>query len=774
MELIKKAKDFFGLDYSKKIYDEIWAYFEFHNEINKYFNEGVNLEPNNYEQEIYFVDYKWIRKWKKYTNYENIITMEKNYDFLKENEFLEYDKKHNLNGISSGNSFELFLRKTVYKIEDFDCLIDKNTYDYFKKYRENYFPILVNIHNSLESINCIFFKDMFVLLILEENTMKIIYKYQVQSSFELFQYNLLFKENQINNEYFGYIQFSNGLYLSKSLENLSNFNNFRNYIKNKDKRADLINHLSNNSDKESFIIKKYECTVTNLIIYKRKLSNIKDKNLEISLNNLNTHRIIGLQNIGATCYMNATIQCFVNLKQFTSYLLNKNNFFYILQKIDICEVLGTYCRLLQKLCCDQNVINYYAPEDFKNIISLKNPLFKGIQANDSKDLIYFLLEQMNYELNQAKLKINPNLQKKDNPALTDQTNRKKELSNFIQEYSFENNNIIPKLFFSLIENESICLGCNIHKYNYQIIFSLEIALEYIYNKIYGNQNIIQNNRKLTLIECISNYNEKSDFTGENAMYCNICQKQMNSKYIKSLHSLSPYLIIILNRGKANKFQCDVDFPEEINFQQYILNPQFNYSYSLVGVVSHFGTSDMGGHFIAYCKHRTLNEWYCYNDAVVTRLNDQINGYKNGIPYILFYESKQGDKNILFDQNGNNYMNMDNTNNINNMMYGNNQMTNFQMNNMPMFNNMGWNFYNNMNQNYFNNNINNFGNNMNNFQNQMNNNMNGFNNNMQFPNNNMQFPNNNMQFPNNNMQFPNNNININIMQNQQMNMNNNIM
>ena len=317
---------------------------------------------------------------------------------------------------------------------------------------------------------------------------------------------------------------------------------------------------------------------------------------------------------------------------------------------------------------------------------------------------------MNYELNQAKLKINPNLQKKENQLLTDQTNKSIELSNFIHEYSCDNNNIIPKLFFSLIENESLCHGCNIHKYNYQIIFSLEMPLEYIYNKIYGNKNIIQNSRKLNLIECISNYNEKSNFTGGNAMYCNVCQKQMNSIYTKSLHSLSPYLIIILNRGKGNKFQCDVDFPEEINLQQYILNPQINYLY-------------------------------------------KINGYKNGVPYILFYESKQGDKNILFDLNGNNNMNMNINNNmynniyINNMMYGNNQMQNFQINNMPMINNMNWNFNNNMNQNNLNN-INNIGNNMNNFQ--MNNNMNGLNNNIQFPNN-----------------------NINIMQNQPMNMSNNI-
>ena len=50
---------------------------------------------------------------------------------------------------------------------------------------------------------------------------------------------------------------------------------------------------------------------------------------------------------------------------------------------------------------------------------------------------------------------------------------------------------------------------------------------------------------------------------------------------------------------------------------------------------------MSGHFIAYCKHRTLKNWYFFNDTKVTLCNDQQNGYKNGEPYILFYESNQG-------------------------------------------------------------------------------------------------------------------------------------
>ena len=187
-------KNIFGKDLSKKIFKEIWTYYEFHHDINKYFVEGINLEPNNYEQEVYFVDYNWIKSWKKYTNYENIITMEKNYEFLKENGFLEYNEKIKLRNLESGNAKSHFLNISVYKIEDFDCLIDKATYDLFKRYDKKNSKMAIFAISNLDSFNYIFFKEMFVLLIEEQNRIKLIYQQQIESHLELVQLNLDFKE----------------------------------------------------------------------------------------------------------------------------------------------------------------------------------------------------------------------------------------------------------------------------------------------------------------------------------------------------------------------------------------------------------------------------------------------------------------------------------------------------------------------------------------------------------------------------------------------------
>ena len=80
---------------------------------------------------------------------------------------------------------------------------------------------------------------------------------------------------------------------------------------------------------------------------------------------------------------------------------------------------------------------FYPPENFKKIISEMNPLFKGIAANDPKDLILFLLETMHKELNKPQYSI------------------QKEFSNFVP----DNRNFIDVyndfIYFFIAKNKSI-------------------------------------------------------------------------------------------------------------------------------------------------------------------------------------------------------------------------------------------------------------------------------------------------------------------------------
>ena len=694
-------------------YEQILNYYEFHKKIESYYNEGYNIEANFESQFFYFIDSNWIKSWKRYINYQEVIkNLEHGYDFLINNNILNNDDDFNFNFpyVNNGRIEDIFLNKLLYKIEDFDCLINNELYSSFIDYYKTKF-------DNSSAIEGIFYDKMLVLIISKQRRIKIIYKGQLENNFETIQLNIDFPKLKTYNDNL------KELYNIIIGKNEDCFYNFKSEYFNNENCEKIMNLLLEKnigllSDVDISKDGKKFCHISNNNLYKKYKRYLPEK-INFSKILLKKPRFIGLKNIGATCYMNAIIQSLVNVKQLTKYLLNNDNFFFIIDNADECEILSCYCLLLEKLCCDEKVEDSYSPYNFKEIISRKNPLFDGVNANDSKDLLYFLFEEMNYEFNQINLKVkdiisynNINLKMNHN----NQSNKNLMLKKFINEYSFKNNNIIPKLFFSIIEIETICQSCNNYNYNYQIVYSLEFDLEKIYNKIYGEENIHPNKKLLSLDECFLNYNETYHYNSEDGLYCNICKSKTESIYSSRIFSLPPILIILLNRDKDNKFKCDVDFPENINIRQYIQCPQSNYNYSLIGIVSHLGSSGMTGHFISYCKHLITNEWYCYNDEIVSRCDEQLNKRK-GTPYILIYESTQENKNILFDE--------DFPNNENNIKYqyqinfNNNLINNFNsmnINGNKNFNN-NMEMINNMNNIRMNNSMNNINNNSNNYMNQ---------------------------------------------------------
>ena len=46
---------------------------------------------------------------------------------------------------------------------------------------------------------------------------------------------------------------------------------------------------------------------------------------------------------------------------------------------------------------------------------------------------------------------------------------------------------------------------------------------------------------------------------------------------------------------------------------------------------------MNGDFVAFCKNKLDKKWYKYSDTLVTQCAKK-DEYKNGIPYILFYQT----------------------------------------------------------------------------------------------------------------------------------------
>ena len=388
--------------------------------------------------------------------------------------------------------------------------------------------------------------------------------------------------------------------------------------------------------------------------------------------------LMGLKNVGATCYMNATLQCFSQIDSLVDYFKYKPYIEVVIKKYSdqnkLC-LTESFKELIENLWpsnpfyikreyVSRNSNNsYFAPYIFKEKISAMNELFKGVQANDSKDLVNFIIMTLHEEMNRAEKK-GPNNNDFMNNIMV-QTNKQLVLQNFLKSFQEENKSKISDLFYAQNNTMTQCQQCKEIKYNFQtyffLIFPLEevrkFNIEYKKNQFIQTYNYmnnmnpvlfqqmlnnflinIQNQNSVNIYTCFE-YSQKVEyFMGENAMYCNRCNAQCPASYMTKLYTGPQILIVILNRGIGIQFKVKLEFNQTLDLSKYIEEKRTGYLYNLIGVVTHMGESGASGHFIACCKSPIDGVWYRYNDDLVSQVynfKQEIMDY--AMPYILFFQ-----------------------------------------------------------------------------------------------------------------------------------------
>ena len=669
--------------------------FYYPNNNSNFYNVGYSNYPSNNYQMMYQNNLLNSNQNIGNNNYVN----NNNYQMNNQQYNLNSNFNNNLNNYNNynqQNTFNNIINYENYKYNNNNINNFNKTYQ--NQMNNNYYNQFINNNNNQnQNSNQIYgnqgYNNNFNNNIIIQNNNRNSLTHQKQSSFATNSSNYFGSKLFDNNFHNQYQRMPSNIMKNNNLINIDNNDNFQNNIQNYG-----INNTNQNSYNNFKRINSVNIN-RSILVPKTTMENYSKNKVVLDF----FIRARGLDNVGATCYMNATLQCFYHVKPLSENIINDpyitsnlkltSCFKDLIEDLAGCKNRRKFFSSRQTMTEDNSLKDSVKPIKFKNVISEMNPLFNGVKANDSKDLILFLLETMDKEL-------------------TLRNNNTKEMMTFNgnsledmepQNFKKYHNSIFSDIFYGILKSVMKCSNCKNEIITYSIINFVIFPLKKIYEELNKQNNVQQNNnlnnyylnnnmymfgnmnynmnmysnnynafsnglnnfnrlnapttinpisrmrlnnmnkeekRKLSLNDCFKMNKNLEYLTGENQIFCNFCRKKSNAVTYDEIYKAPNVLIIILNREKDNLFECEVDFPMELNLNEHITNPSSPKNYELIGVISHLGKSSMEGHFVAYCKHFD-DCWYLFNDGIVSQ--DPGKGVYNGVPYILFYKNKNWNK-----------------------------------------------------------------------------------------------------------------------------------
>ncbi|RMD43389.1 hypothetical protein DV735_g1702, partial [Chaetothyriales sp. CBS 134920] len=155
-----------------------------------------------------------------------------------------------------------------------------------------------------------------------------------------------------------------------------------------------------------------------------------------------------------------------------------------------------------------------------------------------------------------------------------------------------------------------------------------------------------NRRKngISLQDCLDESRKPEILSEQNAWYCPRCKTHRRAEKTFELWKCPDILIMHLKRFSSNrnfrdKLDVRVDYPiQGLDMSSMIqdVEPGKSMYYDLIAVDNHYGGLG-GGHYTAFAKHPTANQWYEYNDASVSKRSPE--AVVTAAAYLLFYRRR---------------------------------------------------------------------------------------------------------------------------------------
>ena len=284
---------------------------------------------------------------------------------------------------------------------------------------------------------------------------------------------------------------------------------------------------------------------SNMLLYINPISKyllrfLKKNDIERFLGDNTRHGLVGLSNLGNTCFMNSAIQCLSNCELLTKYFLST----YYKKDINSTSKYSTggkiaisYYELLEKLWKQNKP--YIKPIDFYYTFTSYVKIFSDSSQHDSHEMLIYLLEKLHEDLNRNQEKKYMELnEKKENETDIEASNR------WWETHLKRENSIIMDLFSGQYKSTVRCPFCDKISITYDQFSCLELPLE---NKCFSGTSYVINEkenkiRKINLI------------FGENEKFKEICEKINCQKTYKAILCRSSKMYLACLKDEHNLYE----------------------------------------------------------------------------------------------------------------------------------------------------------------------------------------------------------------------------
>jgi len=347
-------------------------------------------------------------------------------------------------------------------------------------------------------------------------------------------------------------------------------------------------------------------------------------------------KVVGLRNLGNTCFMNAVLQSLSNIQQFCCYFKQLPSLDGEVQKNGRhpkakCNGGGEDILVSEEL--RKTLIALWeggktsiSPESLFSVIWKVVPRFRGYQQQDAHEFLRYMLDRLHTEL------LNVLTFPEAQSSVLGPKGR---------------STIVTYIFGGLLQNEVNCLICGTEskKHDPFLDLSLDIPQQCVSRN--GNK---EDQLPCNLQDCLSSFTELEELAETELYYCSSCRLKQRSTKKFWIRRLPNVLCLHLKRFRwQNYFRIKLDnyvqFPiKGLDMSRFMLTNMHetrgscggSSMYDLAAVIVHHGSGAGSGHYTAYATHE--GHWYHFNDSTVTR-SDEATVAKCKA-YIIFYIRRQ--------------------------------------------------------------------------------------------------------------------------------------